>query len=142
MVFTRDEVEALARWNSEFPTGGLRIVPVTDAEGLAAAMAANRDMAVEQWRFNVATREALLDAGSRSHPSGGYFGPHGPEYQVAWDWHFPQLPRGCPDSGTCHHGCEPLAGCWRVALCAPLSWYGETWTPADRIAHERGQGQL
>lgn len=126
MVMRRDEVTALAAWNDQRD------------DDLA--------MAIEQWRFNVATREALLDGGATPHPSGGYVGDVGAESRhtrgEALNWHFPQGRRECPDTGTCHHECEPLAGCWRVATCGPLSVHGETWSLAERIAHERFWGTL
>lgn len=36
----------------------------------------------------------------------------------------------CPDGGYCHHDC-PAEECFRVRACAPLSSYGEDWTPED-----------
>lgn len=49
----------------------------------------------------------------------------------------------CPDGGRCWHGCPLVEGghegkglpCWRVNNAAPLSGYGETWTPEDRAQH-------
>lgn len=145
MVMSHDEVEALAEWNGSL-VNGVRWDHVASAEELAAAIARNWAMAIEQWRFNVATREALLDGGATPHPSGGYVGDVGAESRhtrgEALNWHFPQRRRECPDAGTCHHECEPLAGCWRVATCGPLSVHGETWSLAERIAHERFWGTL
>jgi hypothetical protein len=39
--------------------------------------------------------------------------------------------RRCPDDGVCHHSCLPVE-CFRVRACAPLSAYGEAWTPEDQ----------
>lgn len=126
MVFRRDEVTELAEANDHRPLS-LR-------------------MAIEQWRFNVATREAILDAGGRP-VSGGWLvhvadrGTHD-SWEASHRWHFPQEPRRCPDEGACHHDCSPVAGCWRVTRCAPLSGYCETWPLAVRIAHEHTDGLL
>jgi len=116
MVVTRDEMLELANWNTDAPT--------------------RRDPArwwhhaVLQWRFNEATREAFADGG--------------PTMSDALAWHFPpaRAARQGPDDGKCHHECGPVAGCWRVATCAPLSGYAEVWPLADRIAHERPGGSL
>lgn len=43
---------------------------------------------------------------------------------------------GCPDSGTCHHGCQ--IQCWRVQTCSPLSiakFPKDRWPDDVRIAH-------
>lgn len=40
----------------------------------------------------------------------------------------------CPDDGACHHECGDTS-CFRVVLCAPLTAYGEDWTPEDRAAN-------
>jgi hypothetical protein len=40
---------------------------------------------------------------------------------------------GCPDGGTCHHGCAPGA-CFPVKTCAPVSgvYPGDVWPAAER----------
>lgn len=63
-VMAAHEVSELAGYNSE------------RAHGHHHTPAYHWRMAVLQWRFNAATREAALDSGMIPHPSGGYFGPH------------------------------------------------------------------
>jgi hypothetical protein len=49
---------------------------------------------------------------------------------------------GCPDGGTCHHGCT--TGCFRVSWAGPLSgvYPGDEW-PADvRAAEASSDGVL
>lgn len=55
------------------------------------------------------------------------------------DVHQPALRLGCPDGGTCHHGC--MSGCFRVRCCAPLSgvFPGDEW-PAAITAAEAAAG--
>jgi hypothetical protein len=51
---------------------------------------------------------------------------------------------GCPDGGTCHHGCSDRARCYRVEWAMPLSgvYPGDVWPDEVTAAHERTDGRL
>lgn len=83
--------------------------PMLPGHELWIQKAVGRELTEEEWTI---AREAFATELDRRRPSVG----------------LERNARRCPDDGACHHGCEPLQ-CFRVACCAPLSSYGEDWSP-------------